>query len=287
MQDIASGTIAVGEHVGAQQVANRYGVSRTPVREALNTLEARGLLRRQANRGYFVPENISDTLRHWHEDQRNKAIDPYQQLANDWLVNRIPEEVTEQYIRQEYGWTKTRVNEILLRATREGWAERKEGYGWRFLPVAKTPESFEQIYRFRLSIEPAALMEPAFSINRKVLTEQRRLQEHMLDTDLGSMLDETLLANGSIFHEEIMKLSGNPFFLMALQRVNRMRRLMEYRAKIDHDRLIVQCTEHLEILDLLEKGDVVEASYKMRQHLNGALQRKSPIARTWASDSKK
>ena len=114
-------------------------------------------------------------------------------------------------------------------------------------------------------------MEPTFTLDRKVLAEQRRLQEHILETDLGSMLDEILLANGSLFHEEIIKLSGNPFFLMALQRVNRMRRLMEYRAKIDRERLVVQCNEHLEILELLEKGDVVDASYKMRQHLSLSL----------------
>ncbi len=70
---------------------------------------------------------------------------------------------------------------------------------------------------------------------------------------------------------------------MALQRVNRMRRLMEYRAKIDRERLVVQCSEHLEILNLLENGDVIDASYKMRQHLSGALKRKSPLAWSWAS----
>jgi DNA-binding GntR family transcriptional regulator len=175
----------------------------------------------------------------------------------------------------------------MVRAAREGWAEQKEGYGWRFLPVAKTPEAFDQIYRFRQSIEPTAMLEPSFTIDLKVLSEQRRLQEHMLEADLGGMLDETLLANGSIFHEEIIKLSGNPFFLMALQRVNRMRRLMEYRAQIDRARLVEQCTEHLEILDLLERGDVADASDKMRQHLSGALKRKSPLARSLASDAEK
>lgn len=287
MHDIASGALAGGQHVGAQQIADRYGVSRTPVREALSCLESKGLLQRELNRGYFVPAEISDTAHQLLENQRKSIVDHYQRLANDWLVNRLPEEVTEQYLRQKYGWTKTKIHELLVRAAREGWVEQKEGYGWRFLPVAKTPEAFDQIYRFRLSIEPAALMEPTFTLDRKVLNEQRRLQEHMLETDLGSMLDETLLANGSIFHEEIIKLSGNPFFLMALQRVNRMRRLMEYRAKIDRERLVVQCTEHLEILELLEKGDVVDASYKMRQHLSGALKRKSPIAWSWASDSEK
>ena len=57
-----------------------------------------------------------------------------------------------------------------------------------------------------------------------------------------------------------------------------MRRLMEYRAKIDRERLVEQCTEHLEILDQLESGDIIGASYQMRQHLSGALKRKSPLA---------
>jgi DNA-binding GntR family transcriptional regulator len=284
MQDIASGIIATGQHVSAQQVADRYGVSRTPVREALSRLEADGLLKRQANRGFFVAEKISVTVHQWLKDQRISTVDLYQQLANDWLVNRLPEDVTEQQIRLKYGWTKNKVTELLARAAREGWAERKEGYGWRFLPVAKTPAAFDQIYRFRLSIEPTAMLEPTFKMDRKIIAEQRRLQEHMLETDLGVMLDETLLNNGSVFHEELIKLSGNPFFLMALQRVNRMRRLMEYRVQIDRNRLVEQCTEHLEILDLLESGDLVDASYKMRQHLSGALKRKSPVAWSWASD---
>ncbi len=102
--------------------------------------------------------------------------------------------------------------------------------------------------------------------------------------DFSAVPAESLLENGALFHKELIKLSGNPYFLMALQRVNRMRRLMEYRAEVNHERLVEQCTEHLEILALLEAGDTVEASYRMRQHLSGALKRKSPVAWNWASD---
>lgn len=279
--DIASGKIASGIHLSAQQVADQFGTSRTPVREALSTLESNGMLERRANRGYFTPDVVPESAKHWLDSQMNQATEPYAMLANDWLLNNLPEEVTEQHLRTVYGWTKSKINEVLVRAAREGWAERKEGYGWRLLPVAKTVEAFEQIYRFRLSIEPAAILEPSFILDRNILGEQRRLQEHMLEIDLGAIRDETLLANGSAFHEEIIKLSRNPFFYNALKQVNRMRRLMEYNVQVDHERVIDQCTQHLQIIDLLELGDVVAASYEMRQHLSGALKRKSPIARIW------
>lgn len=287
LQDIASGGISAGQHLGAQQLADRYGVSRTPVREAMSLLETSGFLVREENRGYFVSEADAAEMNKALDAQPVSVDEDYHKLADDWLVNRLPEEVTEQFLRQHYGWTKSRVSEVLVRAAREGWIERKEGYGWRFLPVANTPEAFDEIYRFRMAIEPAALLEPSFELDRAVVAEQRRIQEGMLEMDFNAVPAESLLENGAIFHEELVKLSGNPFFLMALQRVNRMRRLMEYRAEVNHERLIEQCTEHLEILDLLEAGDNLDASYKMRKHLSGALKRKSPLAWNWAADAKK
>jgi len=285
LQDIASGTFVAGQHVGAQQIADRYGVSRTPVREALSALEQKGLLRQQPNRGYFITDDIPVTINDWLEDERALSGNDYERLADDWLTDQLPEEAAEQFLRQRYDWTKAKASDVLGRAAREGWAERKEGYGWRFLPVAKTPEAFDEIYRFRMAIEPVAMLEPSFELDRNVLTEQRRIQERMLEGDLDTLPGETLLKNGSLFHEELIKLSGNPFFLMSLQRVNRMRRLMEYRAEINRERIFEQCTEHLEIISLLEAGEIVDASYRMRQHLSGALKRKSPLAWHWATGS--
>lgn len=281
---VRSGDIVAGQPVRSQALADRYGVSRSPVREALQILAERGVLEQRTNRGFFataaavsgraLPPDAAMALE-WSSG--------YQQVAEDWLADRIPAEVTEQMLRERYRLTKSQLSDILVRAAREGWAERKPGYGWRFLPVAKTPEAFEQIYRFRMIVEPAAMLEPSFRPDPQVFAEQRRIQERMLETDIGRLPDERLLHNGSLFHEEIIRLSGNPFLHLALVRINRMRRLLEYRSKVDRDRLFVQCTEHLEILSLLEKGAVVEASARMRDHLGGALERKSPIR--WAPES--
>jgi DNA-binding GntR family transcriptional regulator len=281
LDEIASGEVAIGQHLSAQRIADRFEVSRSPVREALVALAEQGYLEQHSNRGYFVraaptatsqPEDKGDDV----EAHPFETPSDYQRIAEDWLTNRIPAEVTEQMLRGRYDLTKAQLNDILVRASREGWIERKPGYGWRFMPVAKTAEAFAQIYRFRQTIEPAAMLEPTYRVDRLILREQRRIQERMLEHDIQHLPGERLLECGAMFHEELIKFSGNPFYHQALVRVNRMRRLMEYRTQIDRRRLYVQCTEHLELIGLLEAGEVVDASYLMRRHLGGALSTKLP-----------
>lgn len=276
-QLIRSGELRPEEHLSTQGLADKFGVSRSPVREAMQVLFEQGLLEQKLNRGFFVSATVTIEENDAPDDQLPETMSDYHRLAEDWLTDRIPADVTEQMLRERYDLTKAQLNDILVRATREGWAERKQGYGWRLLPVAKTAEAFEQIYRFRMLIEPAAMLEPTFAPDRKIIEEQRRIQERMLATDIRNLPAERLLYNGSLFHEELIKMSGNPFFHISLVRVNRMRRLLEYRSNVDRDRLHVQCQEHLAILSLLEKGEIVEASYAMRRHLGGALSRKSPL----------
>ncbi|UWU25554.1 GntR family transcriptional regulator (plasmid) [Rhizobium sp. CB3060] len=276
-QLIRSGDLKPDDHLSTQGLADKFGVSRSPVREAMQVLFEQGFLEQKPNRGFFVSTKVIDEPAEAPGDQLQETMSDYHRLAEDWLTDRIPADVTEQMLRDRYGFTKAQVSDILMRAAREGWAERKQGYGWRFLPVAKTAEAFEQIYRFRMLIEPAAMLEPTFALDRKIIDEQRRIQSRMLETDIRTLPAERLLYNGSLFHEELIKMSGNPFFHLSLVRVNRMRRLLEYRSNVDRERLHVQCEDHLAILSLLERGEIVEASYAMRRHLGGALTRKSPL----------
>jgi DNA-binding GntR family transcriptional regulator len=53
---ILSGEIAPGERIRQEFMADRLGASRMPVREALRTLEAEGLIQSRANRGACVPK---------------------------------------------------------------------------------------------------------------------------------------------------------------------------------------------------------------------------------------
>lgn len=51
---IHSGKLQPGEQLRQEELAERYGISRIPVREALRQLEAEGLVTRQPNRGAVV-----------------------------------------------------------------------------------------------------------------------------------------------------------------------------------------------------------------------------------------
>lgn len=279
-RSIVSGTLEAGAHVRTQQIADRYQVSRTPVREALVALHRRGFIEHRPHRGYFVAQTVPAAEVARLRDGGRSDQDTYQRFAEDWLTDALPEVVTEKALRERYGVTRARLGDMLARGAREGWVEPKEGYGWRLLPVAKTAEAFDQIYRFRQAIEPAALLEPGFTLDRAALDEQKRIQSLMLDGGIDTMPAERLVTAGAEFHEQVCRMSGNPIFVTALERVNRMRRLLEYRTKIDRERFIDQCAEHLQLIALLEKGEIAEASFFMRRHLSHALKLKAPDIRT-------
>lgn len=72
---IVRGTLLPGEHLGQTQLAQRFGRSKVPVREALKLLATEGFLRHDRNRGYFVsPLEIEEArqlykLRRWIETE--------------------------------------------------------------------------------------------------------------------------------------------------------------------------------------------------------------------------
>jgi DNA-binding GntR family transcriptional regulator len=55
-EDILTGVLAPGDQLVQESLAERYGVSRVPLREALKTLESEGQVVYFPHRGYFVAE---------------------------------------------------------------------------------------------------------------------------------------------------------------------------------------------------------------------------------------
>ncbi len=274
---ITIGEIAAGMHLNSRDLSARFSVSRTPIRQAISILMDNGLVEHHENRGYFVTKASSRFAAPMPSSaSEDNTVNPYYQMADDWVQNRIPETINEAYIRGRYRLTKTQASDILNRGLEEGWIDRKPGYGWRLLDVAKDRDALEQIYRTRIIIEPAGFLEPTLKIDINVVKRLRSVMETMLDSGIGQWEPEQLLRRGIEFHEELMKMSGNLVLYQTLCRTNRLRRLLEYRSIVNLDRVRQETHEHLEILDMVMSGDVVATSYRLRQHLNDALQRKRP-----------
>jgi DNA-binding GntR family transcriptional regulator len=109
--------------------------------------------------------------------------------------------------------------------------------------VAKTPETLEQIYKVRSLIEPAALLEPTYLHDLGKLQRLKKEQQHMINGGIDNLPADVLLKNGIRFHEEFIKLSGNPLYYMTLVQMNNMRPLIEYGSMSDRKRFYKQCAE--------------------------------------------
>jgi DNA-binding GntR family transcriptional regulator len=256
-----------GSHLTEQSLAAALQVSRSPVRRALAYLNEIGVVRRETNRGYYV-EKLPPAHRTPLVHTTHDAEECYLRIADDRLTGRLEDQITEAALMRRYRLPRRELQRVLHRMEKEGWLERKPGHGWRFIALADTVEAHAESYRFRMLLEPAALLEPGFRIDAAEIARCRRDQEMLLAGGFMKVSSARLFELGSDFHETIVGFSGNRFMLDSLKRLNSMRRLLEYRAHVDRSRLIGQCREHLQLLDLLEHGHREKAARFLRQHLD-------------------
>lgn len=272
LEIIARGDHPVGFRLREQALADELGVSRSPVRKALQYLEELGALGSELNRGFFVAKDSAHMRDITLPDDAESEETIYMKVAEDRLSSVLPDEVAEADLMERYALTRLQVQRVLNRMAREGMATRKPGRGWIFRPVLSTIESHRESYRFRMIIEPAAIMEPTFKVDKAAFERARREQKQMLDGGIEKWTSSERFRVGADFHETIVGCSGNRFLIDSLRNVNQLRRVIEYhqhtKSTADRARLYRQCEEHLHLLDLLEAGERMEAFHELRRHLD-------------------
>jgi DNA-binding GntR family transcriptional regulator len=261
---------SVGQRMTELALAQALGVSRSPVRKALQFLADNQIVSTSASRGFELTKPVIELVDLDLGADRTPDEDTYLRLANDRINGLLPDELVESDVMQRYGLSRLQVQRILNRMAREGMMERKPGRGWLFRPLLTDALQHRQSYRFRMILEPGAILEPGYRVDAIELEKCRREQQELLDGGIERCTPAELFRAGVHFHETVVAGAGNPFLLDALQGINRMRRVVEYGTKLDRSRLYQQCTEHLKLIDLLNAGERMEAAHFLREHLNGA-----------------
>lgn len=259
--------LAEGEPLTERSLAARFHVSRSPVRTALRDLERAGVLRPTDRGGYRLADTDAAGALAEAPPAPDDDEEVYLSVARDRLAGQVPDRISENELLRRYGITRARMQALLRRMSEEGWVERLPGNGWRFLPVLTSMQTYRQSYTFRQAIEPAALRDPGFRANVLELERQLDQQRRLVAGEVLTISPVRLFGLNSALHEAITECSGNAFFIESLRRVNRLRRLIEYRQVIDRGMARLRCAEHVRILELILRGRTDEAADEMHRHL--------------------
>ncbi len=262
----------IGARVPEQTLARSLGVSRSPVRAALNLLVERGLLRSEAGRGFILARAIdSASLEQLIPPSAEEKL--YAMLIADRASNRIAQEVSETEMMPRYGASRGLIRKVFMRLAAEGMASRQRGHGWRFADSLDTDEGVVESYRFRMTVECGALQEPGYRLDPARIARLRGAHEALLAKGRRKIDGAEWFAINAEFHETIAGGSQNRFFLQAVRQQNNLRRMQEFGEfpALSDERIAQSCREHLAILEALERGDRPWAAALLMRHLQLAV----------------
>lgn len=261
-----------GHHLREQQLGDLLGVSRTPIRRALELLTERGVVEPRRNQGYFLVRPFDSLQRIEIEVPPSTDQQLYERLVGDRLAGVLPISVTQSELERRYGVDRVVLMRTLTRLAEDGLIARNEGRGWTFQPTLDSSVALRASYDFRATLEPAGFLLSTFRVDPNALERMRRQHLFLLGhPDVSTVDAGQLYATDAAFHELFAEFSGNSFFLQAIQQQNRLRRLLEFSSYGNRQRVKTWCREHLAIIDAVAAGNRKEAADTMREHLSHAL----------------
>jgi DNA-binding GntR family transcriptional regulator len=260
-----------GHHLAKLALAREVGTSHNPVEAALAHLARIGVARHDSDRGYFLARDARELGAVAQKLSVTNGERLYHRIASARLSHQLPDTATEIELQRRFGTTRAEIRRVLTRSLFEGWAERRPGHGWNFLPLIDSAAAYEDSYEIRKALEPAGLLGNKFEMVPEELLKLRQEQDFMANGGYEQMTAREWIDLNARFHETLARWSGNALLLQTIRRMNQLRRLVEYRAVTHNPALRSrQATEHLRILAAIERGDRDRAAALLRSHLDSA-----------------
>lgn len=294
-QQIRSGALAPGEKLQETAIASRFGVSRAPVRRALQELEALRLVRKSDGYGYTVREGqISargaakdDAARRQSGEPQAAAEDPKALFANraSWepIYDEVASEVTarmafgswrfnEVKLAEHYGVSRTVARDVAARLQQRGVLVKDDSSRWRAPGLTATRVA--ELYQLRALLEPVALLSAAETAPRGLLTRMRDNlvaalgQEDGVEGDVLDALEQEL-------HVEFLAHCRNETLMQAITLHQSLliahRFLYRWTPKLFRREPLLP--QHLEVVDPVLAGKPALAAERLEAHLLDSRER--------------
>jgi DNA-binding GntR family transcriptional regulator len=281
--DIAAGVLKPGERVPETAYSERCGVSRTPVREALQFLHKQRVVKLQARLGARVAassaqaKKLLQTRVFTQADSStsgNGGVDPVfvdaARRVREWLANDYSTDVIkDSAIARDLGVSRTTANRALAILARQNLIEPLPRRGWK--RVLLGPRQIIDLYDFRLAIEPAALESAWEQIDRKSLEPLlERTKRAATETGILKLKPADMAELDLDLHHAILQSCPNPLLRRAMEEQEALRVISVAPAWRAPVRSAETFKEHAEILEAILAGERAKAVDALRRHLTAA-----------------
>lgn len=275
---IAQGSLQEGVRLSESGIAETFGISRAPARQALVELERQGLLSKASGRGYQVrrhkgaPPDGTVAAVVPELDLRLKQLSTWSRIYGEveseiaartsfagWRVN-------ETELARYYDVSRTVARDVVARLQQRGVVRKDDRSRW--IAPAMTPAHVGELYELRWLLEPAALEKAAQRVPDDLLPAMRCRLE-MAITQAGSLTGPDLDHLEEDLHVTLLGHCGNSSLMQAISLPQALlvahRFLYRWMPRLFGAEPFLP--EHMAIVDRLQAGMVTEAADALRLHL--------------------
>jgi DNA-binding GntR family transcriptional regulator len=258
--------LVAGDPVAEQALARTFQVSRTLIRGALKVLLEENLLSHEAGKGYRLlaaPDGqaFNAALPQAEEEELATSV------LRDRMAGRLGDSISISELMRRYDIGRPAAQKALLQLSESQAIERGPGQSWLFRPSLNSLAALEESLKFRLILEPEALLSPHFNADPQRLALLRSAMQSLLSRPVEDFDIQQFRELDISFHELIGQSCGNRFIGDALLQHQSLRRLPNLLPTVSVHRLQEALREHLQIIAHIERGQLEIAADLLRLHL--------------------
>ncbi|HRS04349.1 MAG TPA: GntR family transcriptional regulator [Treponema sp.] len=198
---------------------------------------------------------------------RNLSAEVYETLSERIRTWLYPpgHRLTEEELCNEFGMSRSPIREALNMLVEAGLVDKAERKGYRVRKIDL--QELQDIYDTRLVLELAVIERICErGISSGLLRQLRKRWKELRDA-LPAMAHEAALEDEH-FHEALAAEAGNRVMQRILKEIDRSIHFVRLSDITDPERLRKTCSDHLEILDALEKHDLQRAKELTRENIH-------------------